>query len=410
MSATEQQELIPEALGKLPIEEFTSCPHEAFAKLRETSPAIPVESTGYRYWVISRYEDVRRVLADPSVDPDRVKHGKAIDSGCAVHADVRKSRVPRAVRRNPFYHEDERHHVLRTTLGNFFTPRKLEELTGKVHDSTQKLLDTFRPGHPIDLMTDYARPIAGKVLCEISGIEENERNVLATLDAEALLTPVISKVERSGRSLADWATDMVDIKRQEPGDDVFTSLLRIHDEGTMPSDELTASYVFLLIGGMEVAIAIGNGAFTFLTHPGQLAKAIAQPDLFDTCVDEIVRYESNFRFLSPHFTTQPLHLDGITIPAGELLLISLGAANRDPNQFDDPDTFDITRTTTGHVGFGHGRHRCPAAQLGKAETALALRLFFERFPKTTLVDPPDQARWQPGKFLRRLESLPVTPM
>ncbi|MET8763288.1 cytochrome P450 [Lentzea sp. NPDC004782] len=410
MSITEHQESIPEELGKLPITELTTCPHEAFARLRDTSPAIPVESAGHRYWAITRYEDVRRVLSDPSVARDRTKHGNKVNPGRAVRTDAKHPRVPRGVRQSPFYEEGERHQLLRNTLGTIFTPRKMAELTRKVRDSAEELLETFHRGQPIDFLTDYAYPISGKVICAIAGIAGNERNIRAAIDVEALLTPVVSEVERAARSLADWAAEIADAKRQEPGDDVFTTLLRFHDEGLMTSEELTSSYVFLLIGGMEVAITIGNGAFTFMTHPGELAKALARPELFDTCVDEIVRYESNFRFLSPHVVTQALHFDGVTVPPGELLLISLGAANRDPHQFDEPDTFDITRTTTGHLGFGHGVHRCPGAQLGKAEVAVALQMFFERFPRTALVDPPDQARWQPGKFKRRLEALPVIPL
>ncbi|GGU76806.1 cytochrome P450 [Lentzea flava] len=409
MTTAEKQERIPEKLGKLPIAEFTSCPHEAFARLREASPAIPVDSTGYRYWVITRYEDVRRVLADPSVEIDLVKHGEIITSSCVVRNDALRPRIPRAASRSPFYQDGELHNLVRAASRNFFTAERVEGLVDKARDAAQGLLDKFSAGQPIDFMADYANPIAGKTLCAIAGIPDNERNMLATVAGESMMTPVISRVERSARLLVEWANELIEIKRGEPGDDVFTSLLRLHDEGKMTREELTSTYIVFLVGGMEVAIAIGNGAFSFLTHHDQLAKALAHPDLFTSGVDEIVRYESNFRFVAPHITTQPLHLDGVTVPAGELVLLCLGAANRDPSQFDDPDTFDITRVTTGHLGFGHGRHRCLGVQLGKAETAAALRLFFERFPRTTLVDPPDQAQWQPGKFQRRLESLPVIP-
>ncbi|MET8759943.1 cytochrome P450 [Lentzea sp. NPDC004782] len=414
MSISELQGSIPETLNKLPTAEFTSCPHKAFAQLRETAAAFPVESSGYRCWVISRYEDTRRVLADPSVEIDRVKHGIPGDSSaaisasnCVVRADA-LPRIPRGANRSPFYQDGDLHHLVRTTLKNFLSHEKAEELTRKAHETAQSILDTFRPGQQIELMHQYAYPIAIRTACAIAGIPDDERNVLtATLSVESMTSPSRSKMEKMAVQLVDWATELIEVKRNEPGDDAFTMLLSLHDEDKMTKTELTSTYILLVVAIMQVAVTIGNGVFTFLSHPHQLAKALAQPDLFTTCVDEIVRYESNYRFLAPKVATEPLHLNGVTIPAGELVLICLGAANRDPDHFDAPDTFDITRTTTGHLGFGHGRHRCLGEQVGKTETGTALQLFFERFPETTFATPPDEAKWQPGKFQRRLESLPV---
>ncbi|MFD9698180.1 cytochrome P450 [Lentzea sp. NPDC059081] len=411
MTNAEQQEAIPEKLAKLPVAEFSSCPGKAFSHLRSTSPAIPVESAGHRFWVISRYDDVCSVMVDPSVEMDFFKHEKTAVASSKLTPESEFPRVPRGANRSPFYQDGERHLLVRAAVKKFLFHDKEEELAAEARETAQSLLDAFQPGRTIDLMAEYANIIAAKTVCSIAGIPDNDRNMqAATLWGHSLTTPVRSKVEPAARLLVDWATELVDIKRKEPGDDVFTSILRLHDEGKISKVELTSTYIVLLSAGTQVAVTIGNGVYSFLCNPGELAKALAQPDLFTASVDEIVRYESNSRFIAPHVTTQPLHLDGVTVPAGELVLLCLGAANRDPNRFDDPDTFDITRVTTGHLGFGYARHRCAGEQLGKANVAAALRLFFERFPKTALVDPPDQVRWQPGKFQRKLESLHVIPL
>lgn len=399
---------LPKDLGRLRMSDMMFRPYEVLAEFREASPAVPIESNGYRIWVITRYDDVRKVLADPTVLRDLVEHRKEVNSRCLVGSDSR-ARIPHGSRRSFFDRDGENHHRLRALMGDVFTPANLATLAGEVEHVTDDLLSKIQVGNPVDLMADYARPVAGKILCKLSGIPADERNMLATLQSEMLTSPIVEEIEKSARELVEWAVNLVNVKRREPVGDLCTDLLKLHEEMKMTEDELTSTYILLVVGGMEPANAIGSGILTFLTHPEQLGRALADPNLFSSCVDEIVRHESPLRFVAPRLTTVPLELGEVTVPAGELLLISLAGGNRDPQRFGSPDAFDITRVTTGHLGFGHGVHRCLGSQLGKIETATSLRKFFERFPATKLVDPPGKADWRPGKFLRRLNTLSVIP-
>ncbi|MGK3965202.1 cytochrome P450 [Sorangium sp. So ce118] len=408
MDSTIQQGAFPDTLERLPAAELMSDPYGVLAKLRERSPAVPIESKGSRFWIITRYEDVRRVLCDSTIVRDLVKHRREINAHCTVRDDDRRAHIPKGAHSSLSYSDGESHHRFRRLATRFFSDENLQKLAEVTDKIVNEAVGSFRPGQQIDFIADYARPICERAFCQLAGIPYNEQNRQALLKVEAIMSSDKNKVERAAEALVAWATGILEIKRKEPGDDLFSGFLRIQEEIGMTHDELTSECIITAIGNAELLVdTAGSGAFLFLAHPDQLAKALAEPSLFDTGVDEIIRYESSFRFLPPRYTTAPIELDGVTIPAGELLLMCIGGANRDPNFIADADVFDITRATTDHVGFGHGVHKCSGAQIARNQTAAVLRTFFERFPATTLAEPADKARWRPGKFLRRLEALPV---
>jgi cytochrome P450 PksS len=406
MELIQQQQGIPEVLGRIRMTDLMADPYGTLAGIRESTPAFAIENNGYRMWAITRYHDVRKVLAEPTVLRDLVENRHEINSHCIVR-EMQRAHLPHGSRRSFFDRDGENHHRLRSLVGNVFTPARLTELRPRVEKLANELIDNLPIGEPVDLAEKFARPIAGTIICELIGIPPNEQNMLAAVESEMITSPIISEIEKAVGELHVFAKNLAKIKREQPGDDLCTRLLRLHDEAKMSEDELISTYILMMVGGMEPSSAIGNGVFALLTNRTELAKVLADPERFTDCVDEIVRYESPFRFVPPRYTSAPVELDGVTIPAGELLLISLAAANRDPARFDEPDVFDLDRNTTGHLGFGHGVHRCLGSELGKVETATALRTLFQRFPHTRLVDPPEQARWRPGKFMRRLDTLPV---
>ncbi|MGW4128572.1 cytochrome P450 family protein [Amycolatopsis japonica] len=403
---TTRQDGIPEVLGSIRMRDLMADPYATLAGIREATPAFAIENNGYRMWAITRYHDVRKALSDPTVLRDLVENRHAINSHCIVR-EMPRAHLPHGSRRSFFDRDGENHHRLRSLVGNVFTPTRLAELRPRVERLANELLDTLPVGEPVDLAAAFARPVSGTIICELLGILPDEQNMLAASESEMITSPIISEIEKAVGELHAFAMKLADDKRENPGDDLSTRLLRLHEDAKMSEDELISTYILIMVGGMEPSSAIGNGAFALLTNPGQLAKVLADPELFTECVSEVVRYESPFRFVPPRYTSAPLELDGVTIPAGELLLISPAAANRDPERFDEPDVFDVERNTSGHLGFGHGVHRCLGSELGKIETATALRTLFQRFPDTRLVDPPEQARWRPGKFMRRLDTLPV---
>jgi cytochrome P450 len=392
---------------KLVTRRFMHDPYPMLTELREAGPATVVENNGFRMWVVTRYRDVVRILADPAFGKDIVGRRRQVVAQCMVRPE-RRARLPHASRRSALDRDGEDHRRLRAVLGFMFSPTRLADYRPRITRIAGDLLDRIPTGGPVDLIARFARPLSATFISDVLGVPEGERDGFPLWETAMLTAPVVKEIEEAGQNLYEFALRMIDLKRREPGDDVFTRLLRLHDDdGTLDDDELASTYIVLLVGGSEPTSAIGNGLWLLLSNPDQLATLRADPGLLAGCVEEILRYESPFRMLPPRISDRPLELDGVTIPPGEMILVSIAAANRDPDRFADPDRFDLTHVAKGHLGFGHGAHRCIGAELGRLETTIALRAFLDRFPASRLAVAADEVQWRPGTFMRRLDNLPA---
>lgn len=381
-------------------------PYPELRAMREQAAAIPVENGGFRMWVVTRYEDVRRILTDPSLQRDLVKNRKRIVGQNLVRPEA-KPKLPRELRRSMLDRDGADHRRLRGLVAGFFSPVRLAALRERIGTLADELLDALPAGEPVDLIDRFARPLPGAILSAILGVPAEYQEEFPKWETAILTADSKAEVEAAGRSLHAFGEDIIARKRAEPTDDLFSTLVRAEQEGVLAHDELTSMISLLVIAGLEPATAIGSAVLTLLRFPDQQAALLAQPELLPDCVEEVLRFETPFRMLTPRYLDHPLALDGVHIPAGELLLLSTGAANRDPDRFPDPDRFDITRRPKGHLGFSHGNHRCQGAELGRLVTTIGLDRLFRRYPDIRLAIEPEQARWRPGMFMRRLDALPV---
>ncbi|AHH99153.1 hypothetical protein KALB_5792 [Kutzneria albida DSM 43870] len=397
---------IPEHCARLSMQSLMTDPYRILARFREQAPAVAVEHTGYRMWLVTRYEDVRRILADTSVIRDFVANQHRINTNSRVRP-VSQAHLVDASRRSFFERDGADHRRLRGFVNDVFTPDRLAQLRVEVEQLVERLLDTLPVGEPVDLMTAYAYPIAMTVIGDLAGVPSQPRKNIPVWICEMITSPVISEIEHGANQLHAFSVEMAALKRAEPGQDLFTDLLQVRERELMTEDELTSIYLLFLVAGTEAASAIGNGLLTLLRHRDQLDELLATGDSFADAVEEILRFESPFRLMGPRLSTRPVALDGPTIPAGELILLSPGAANHDPLRFPNPDEFDVRRRPSGHLGFGHGPHHCLGYALGRLETTTALRQLFRRYPNTELVHSQRPADWRPGKFMRRLNTLAV---
>jgi cytochrome P450 len=192
-------------------------------------------------------------------------------------------------------------------------------------------------------------------------------------------------------------------------DDLLSALIRASDEGEhLTEDEAAAMAFILLFAGFETTVnLIGNGALALLQHPDQLAKLKADPGLLESAVEELLRYDGPVEFGTWRFTTSPITVGGVRIPAGEPVLAVLAAADRDPARFSEPDVLDLSRDEGGHLALGHGIHFCLGAPLARLEGRVAFSRLFARFPELALAEPVDGLRWHSGLIMRGLHSLPV---
>lgn len=383
---------------------FMRDPYPALASLQESVPAAVTEVGGFRMWVVTRYADVRGLLADPSVGKDLVGSRRAVVAQ-SMTEPTHRARLPHRSRRSLLDRDGDDHRRLRSALSGVFGPATVEALRPRVEEVASALLDALPVGSPVDLVADYARPLVATIISELVGVPEDERSDFPIWETQMLSAPSIEEVEEAGRLLYELALRLIERKRAAPADDVYTMLLGLHADGTLDFDELASTFIVLLIAGSEPTSPIGSGAWLLLNEPDQLAAVLDDPSLFGNAVEEVLRFESPFRMLPPRFADRPTEIESVTIPAGELILPSTAAANRDPSRFPDPDRFDVRRDTRGHLGFGHGPHRCLGAELGRMETLIGLRSLFTRFPRTRLVD--SRPAWRSGVFMRRLDNLPV---
>ncbi|WP_280442696.1 cytochrome P450 family protein [Nocardia brasiliensis] len=393
-------------LVKLITRNFMQDPYSDLAEIRRARAATPIENNGLRMWVVGRYDDARTVLADQGLRKDLVLKRREILAQSLVRPE-RRPRLPVEIRRNMLDRDEPDHTRLRGLLASSFTTAKAELLRPKLEQLVTELLDRLPLDRPVELIGEFIRPLAVTVIADLLGVPSDDRGQFPNWENDILTSPDLPEIEQAGAALVSFARKLIARKDIEPADDLLTGLVTDHRQGVLDDAELVSMVTLMLIAGMEPGSAIANGVFTLLQHPDQWEKLVAEPALLPGCVDEILRFESPFRMLTPRFSDCPMQLGEVTIPANELILVSVAAANRDPAKFPDPDNFDITRTTRGHLGFGRGNHRCLGAHLGVLEMQIALEGLRSRFPNMALAVPVSDVSWRPGMFMRRLFTLPV---
>jgi cytochrome P450 len=201
----------------------------------------------------------------------------------------------------------------------------------------------------------------------------------------------------------------VDARRDTPADDMLGAIVRASEDSDQLSRQEAISMAFLLlVAGHETTVnLIGNGTFALLQHPAQLAALHSDPGLVPNAVEEFLRWEGPVHLATVRFTVEPTPVGGVEVPAGEVVLVSLSAANRDRDRYPDADTLDVRRQATSHLAFGHGVHHCLGAPLARLEGEIAFRGLSQRFPGLTLDADPAGLTWRPSTLIRGLTSLPV---
>ena len=391
---------------------FSADPYDQYARLRDSDP---VHESAFGSWVLTRYEDVQRVLRDPSTSVDRsnLPVGSTDRAEFLVEAlgEERARRGSRAMLNS----DPPDHTRLRRLVSKAFTPRMVEGIRPRAQAVTDDLLDAF-DGDGIDVIGGLAFPLPFTVICDLLGMpvgttRDEVRGWSHTLAGgfEPLLTRDDAfAIADAGEQLRSFLLDVLGTKRLEPGDDLLTTLLHAEDDGdVLSTEELLDQVTLLFVAGHETTVnLIGNGTLALLRHPDQLARLREDPSLAANAVDELLRFDSPVQ-LSRRIVTSDLTIDGRVIPAWTLIALALASANRDPERFGDrADELDLGRAEAAqHVSFGAGIHHCLGAALARVEGQVAIGTLVRRFPRLALADAePD---WNGRIVLRGLDSLRV---
>ncbi|MFD7488018.1 cytochrome P450 family protein [Streptomyces mirabilis] len=387
-----------------PAEGLIDHPYAVYDRLRDTAPVHRVAGTdGNPAWLVTRYEDVREALANPLLSMDK-KH--------ALPGSYQGLSLPPALDANLLNMEAPDHTRIRRLVVRAFTARRIEQLRTPVRETADRLLDALGRHGSADLMTAYAAPLPITVICDLLGIPgEHRRDFRAWTDVLVAPDPARPGAAKEAvAAMLGFLTQLLADKRKKPADDLLSDLIAVRDEGDrLSEDELMSLAFLILFAGYENTVQlIGNAILGLLTHPDQLAALRANPERFPNAVEEFARHEGPALLAIRRFPVEDVTIGAVTVPAGETVLLSLAAANRDPARFPDPERLDLGRDASGHLALGRGIHYCVGAPLARLETEIAVSALLERLPDLALDTDPAELRWRPSLRARGLLALPVT--
>lgn len=384
-------------------EGFVQDPHGFYRQLRPEGPARPVILPGgWPGWLVTSYEDARRLLADPRLGKDRTELLKLLPPG-------KEGRLASPLTADMLLSDPPVHTRLRRLVAKAFTIRAVEQLRPRIEQAADELLDAVPAGVTVDLIEAYALPLPIIVISELLGVPADDRADFSAWALTIVGNAAPEDMAKASQAMTAYLTALIEDKKAHPAEDLLSELVHVTDEGSRLSPGETLAMAFLLlIAGFETTVnLIGNGVLTLLQHPGQLALLRGDPALIPGAIEEILRFDGPVHIATPRFTAEPVPAGETEIPADQLVHISLLAANRDGDRFPDPDRFDITRQTAGHLTFGHGIHHCIGAPLARLEGQIAIGHLLRRFPDITFDEDPAALRWRDSTLLHGLSSLPV---
>ena len=368
--------------------EFYADPYPTYRALREHAPVKPMPNGSY---FLTRYDDLVSAYKNTklfSSDKRREFAPKYGDSLLYEHHTT-----------SLVFNDPPAHTRVRRLIMGALSPRAIAQMEPDLVALVDRLLDAIAVKGDFELIEDFASAIPVQVIGNLLDVPMDEREPLRDWSLAILgaLEPVISaEVFARGNAAVEeflaYLEILVERRRAKPGNperDVLTRLIQGEDNGErLTSKELLHNCIFLLNAGHETTTnLIGNGLVALSRHPDQKTRLIAQPELIKTAVEEFLRFESSNQ-LGNRMTTERLELGGILMAAGTPVTLCIGAANRDPSQFTDPEHLDIGRTPNRHLAFGTGAHQCAGMALARLEGAIAISRFLKRFPNYALNGAP----------------------
>lgn len=388
-------------------------PFAVYSLLRSVRPVMKLPTPGYDgpgVWFLTRYNDVHNTLRDPRFSVDRLQ---------APIVRQNLERLPSFVQqsaqgvRSMLTMDPPDHTRLRKLVNKAFTPRRIEALRGHIETIVDELLNAAARKGEMDVIDAIAAPLPAIVIAELLGVPTEDHRQFKTWASE-----IVSAVGNTApgaappamvtgaQKLFAYLAGIIADRRTDPRDDLISAMIAAQEDNDALNDnELLATSNLLLIAGHETTTnLIGNGLLALLREPDQLDRLRSNLDAMPTAIEELLRFDGPVQ-ATLRVAREDIEIDGTVLPSGSLVLVSIGAANHDPDVFEEPERLDIKRDPNPHIAFGFGVHFCLGAQLARLEGQIALRAILERFPRLALAT--ETVRYRPNPVLRGLESLPV---
>jgi cytochrome P450 len=393
-----------EALGRLVGGPGRADPYPLYEVLRSQGP---VYRAAPEWFAVVGWQQADAVLRDPAFLVEDVARLDRSWPQWRDHASMRLLSASLLVTNSPT------HERLRRLAAGAFTARRVAGLRAAVSRLAGECADRLADGGPVDFVAEFAFPLPIAVICELLGIPPADRDwfrpraAALTEALEFVAADDLGPADRAADELSDYFLGLVAERGRHPGDDLTSALVAAHraDPGQLSARELLANLAILLVAGFETTTnLLGSGLYALLNHPRELAALRAEPDRVGRVVEEMLRYDSPVQLTSRTAGTDR-DLAGFRVPAGAAVLVLLGAANRDPLRFTDPDRFDPDRPGNQSLSFGAGAHFCLGAALARLEAQVAFPALLRRFGRLELAGEPTR---RDRLTLRGLRTLPVS--
>jgi cytochrome P450 len=388
--------------------EIIADPYPLYDQLRTNSPVLPLPDANMI--IVSSYQLVQAVLKDKSLghtDDPRLTEEQL--------AELLSNPAVATLRRTMLLMNPPDHTRLRSLVVRAFDARRIESMREKIVQIANDLIDQFISRGEGDLVKLFTHPLPVIVICDMLGIPSEDRGQFVEestvsgrlIDPTPMTPEELHAANESMLANQAYFAGLCAEREREPRDDLITGLVESHtEEGKLTQEEVTANIALLFGAGHETTVNLmGNGLLALYRNPEQLATLRANPALWTSTVEEFLRFDSSVQ-LSGRGALADTEVAGVPAPKGTQVLTLLAAANRDPDVFTDPQTFDIQRANSKPLSFGGGIHYCLGAQLARIEASLGLATLFERLPNLQL-DNIDTPQWKQTITLRGVESLPA---
>lgn len=391
---------------------FNANPYPTYHRLRSEDPV-------HRYfvggdWIITRYADVKAVLKSGCVSTD--DRPKSIQERNKYLQDKEKNlnTLAYTTSRFLFYMNPPDHTRLRGLVGKGFSPVVVERMRPHIQEIVDELLEKVQHKGSMDIVADLASPLSVNVISRLLGIPKEAQQQLHqwTNVLSRILDPLVSLEEyeamnKATEEIQEYLRTLIAEREKDPQEDLISNLIAAKEQNDRLSQKELLAICTLLFGAGEETTGntIGNGMLALLQHPHQMEQLKREPTMIQSAVEKIIRYDSAIQMLT-RIATDNLEIGNQTIKAGEKIVLCLGAANRDPAQFPEPDQLNINREQNHHVAFADSIHYCLGAALARLEAQIAINTLIQKFPNLKLAS--NQLKWKKSIVLRGLKALPIS--
>ncbi|WP_431983373.1 cytochrome P450 family protein [Streptomyces qinglanensis] len=390
---------------------YKADPYPLYTRMREAGPVHRVLfPSGVRAWLVTGYEAAHSALSD-----DRLgKHHDRGNDRWRARASIMPEPQHSQLQVHLLHQDPPEHTRMRRFVTDAFTPRRVAQFGPRLQELADALVDRLPATGPADLVTGFAAHFPFQVLAEVIGLPAEpaarfDRDWGKVVQPVGPADPGRPLYEARLHGLQRYIAEVVAHKRAHGADDLLSRLVAARDRRELSQEELDSMIFQLLVAGQEpVTNQITTALISLFRHPDALARLRDDPALLPRAVEELLRYDSAFELTTWRFLDQDGDLHGTDVPAGDSVIVSLCAANRDPRRFPDPDTLDLERNPNPHLAFGHGIHFCPGAALARTELRIALGTLLARLPGLRLAVDDAELDWTPAVLGRGTLRLPVT--